>query len=143
MITDIDAALKHLKMLPLPVSASMLDVVKQLSSYCVLLRVTHFLLHVSLTPPLSSPSHPTPPPPQSHDPGCVVTVTQTHRRRVKGREDGEGYGGCECGRRRCGSITVVTSYYSLLPITHTHTRTHICTVQHPAAASHTSEKQQR
>lgn len=56
-----------------------------LSSCCVLLRVTHFLLHVLPRSSSSSSSHPTPPPPppQSHDPGCVITGTHTHTHSVK------------------------------------------------------------
>lgn len=90
MILDIDAHFFSF-------SASMLDGVELLSSCCVLLRVTHFLLHVLplllllllCLPPNTTNST------GSHDQRCVITVTYTHtlRGRVKGREDGERDGG--------------------------------------------------
>lgn len=101
--------------LPLPVSASMLDVVEQLSSCCVLLQVTHFLLHVL-------PLHP--PPTQhhqlySHMTRAVSSLWHTHTLLQSKRQGGwrkrwrEGTG---CGRRRrYGSISGVTSHHDLLP----------------------------
>lgn len=148
VITDVGAALKRLKKLPLPVSASMLDAVEQLSRPAVFCSgsLTSSFMSSPVPPPLLPPTQHHHHHLHSHMTQAVSSLGHTHthtlqpsQRKKAGRMEKKMKGGDrmwaeeeEERRRRCGSITGVTSHHdllpsippSLLPIAHARTHTH-------------------